>query len=83
MYPVTARSVAQIYKTDGRQLERAYKDSLSGFKDRKQADHAAERVLLPENMGEYLGIDETLLHEDLRTFVSNKDGHGRALPQPP
>ena len=76
-YPVTARSVAQIYKIDGRQLERAYKDCLSGFKDWDQVDHAAEWVLLPENMGDCLSIDETLLHEDLRTFVSNKAGHGK------
>lgn len=33
-------------------------------------------VLLPENMGKHLSIDETLLHEDLRTFLTNKDGHG-------
>ncbi len=76
-YPVTARSVAQIYKIDGRQLEWAYKDCLSGFKDWDQVDHAAEWVLLPENMGDCLSIDETLLHEDLRTFVSNKAGHGK------
>ena len=76
-YPVTARSVAQIYKIDGRQLERAYKDCLSGFKDWDQVGHAAEWVLLPENMGDFLSIDETLLHEDLRTFVSNKAGHGK------
>ena len=69
--------MAQIYKIDGRQLERAYKDKLSGFNKWKQAEHAAEWVLLPENMGERLSIDETLLHEDLRTFVSNKDGHGK------
>lgn len=69
--------MAQIYKIDGRQLERAYKDCLSGFKDWDQVDHAAEWVLLPENMGDCLSIDETLLHEDLRTFVSNKAGHGK------
>lgn len=28
-------------------------------------------------MGDFLSIDETLLHEDLRTFVSNKAGHGK------
>lgn len=69
--------MAQIYKIDGRQLERAYKDCLSGFKDWDQVGHAAEWVLLPENMGDFLSIDETLLHEDLRTFVSNKAGHGK------
>lgn len=28
-------------------------------------------------MGKHLSIDETLLHEDLRTFLTNKDGHGK------
>lgn len=69
--------MAQIYKIDGRRLELAYKDCLSGFKDWDQVGHAAEWVLLPENMGDFLSIDETLLHEDLRTFVSNKAGHGK------
>lgn len=76
-YPVTACSVARIYKLDARNLERSYKDCLSGFKDWDQASHAADWVLLTENMGEHLSIDETLLHEDLRTFVSNKEGHGK------
>ena len=30
-----------------------------------------------ENCGEYLSIDETMLHEDLFTILSNKGGHGR------
>ena len=28
-------------------------------------------------MGEHLSIDETILHNDLYTFLSNKDGHGK------
>ena len=28
-------------------------------------------------MGEHLSIDETMLHNDLYTFLSNKDGHGK------
>ena len=29
------------------------------------------------NIGESLSIDETMLHEDLFTILSNKVGHGR------
>lgn len=76
-YPVTARSLAQHYRIDGNSLERAYKNILSGYTDWEQKDHAEKWVLLPENMGKHLSIDETLLHEDLRTFLTNKDGHGK------
>lgn len=34
-------------------------------------------MLLEENMGERLSIDETMLHKDLYTFLSNKAGHGK------
>ena len=30
-----------------------------------------------ENIGKRLGIDETMLHKDLMTFLANKDGHGK------
>ena len=34
-------------------------------------------MLLEGNIGERLSIDETMLHNDRFTFLSNKDGHGR------
>ena len=34
-------------------------------------------MLLEDNMGEYLSIDETLVHDDLLTFLTNKEGHCR------
>ena len=76
-YPVTARSLAQHYRIDGNSLERAYKNILSGYTDWEQKNHAEKWVLLPENMGKHLSIDETLLHEDLRMFLTNKDGHDK------
>lgn len=74
---MTARSVGLYLKTDGKALERSYKDHLSGFQQWEQKGHAAEWTLHPENMGQYLSIDETMLHKDLMTFLSNKDGHGK------
>lgn len=41
----------------------------------EQKEHAAEWMILPQNIGPKLCIDETSLCEDLVTFVSNKDGH--------
>ena len=73
--PVTARSLGEFFFTDGDTLERCYKDSLSGFREWDQVEHASDWVLLPENIGEHLSIDETSLQDDLFTFLSNKDGH--------
>lgn len=39
--------------------------------------HAEGWVLLAQNHGQHLSIDETSLHDDLYTILTNKDGHGR------
>jgi len=72
---VTARCLGKYYFTNGDTLERCYKDSLSGFREWEQLDHAKDWVLQPGNMGERLSIDESSLQDDLFTFVTNKDGH--------
>lgn len=76
-FPITARSLGLYFKVDGNNLERAYKEHLSGFRDWEQAGHADDWVLLSDNIGKRLGIDETMLHKDLMTFLTNKDGHGK------
>ena len=76
-YPITARSLGLYFKLDGNNLERVYKDHLSGFRNWKQASHAEDWVLHPENIGKRLSIDETMLHKDLMTFLTNKEGHGK------
>lgn len=62
---------------DGSRLERNYKDCLSDYRRWPQLEHAADWMLLPQNMGMRLSIDETSLCDDLFTILSNKDGHGR------
>ena len=74
-YPVTAQCVGRFFRTDGKYLGRAYKEHLSGFEDWEQKGHADDWVRLDENMGEHLSIDETMLHHDLFTFLTNKEGH--------
>jgi len=76
-YPIPARSLERYYKINGRTLERDYKEHLSGFVGWEQAAHASDWVLLPENMGTHLSIDECMHQHDLFTFLSNKDGHGK------
>ena len=69
--------MGRSFRTDGKYLGRAYKEHLSDFGSWSQKAHAGEWMLLEGNMGERLSIDETMLHKDLFTFLSNKDGHGK------
>lgn len=75
-YPVTARTAGRSYGIEGDKPGRAYKEHLSGFSEWDQAGHADEWMLLSENVGSRMSIDETQLHDDLFTILSNKDGHG-------
>ena len=65
------------FKIDGDTLENNYKEHLSGFREWDQLAHADNWLLLVENMGEHMNIDECMHARDLFTFVSNKDGHGK------
>ena len=60
---------------DGDELERSYKHHLSDYSEWEQRDHASDWVLVADNLGEALSIDETMLQEDLVTILSNKAGH--------
>ena len=48
-----------------------YKHHLSDYEVWTQKEHATDWVLLPENIGEYLSIDETQLCEEVYTILSN------------
>lgn len=61
-----------------RNLSRQYKDVLSDFKNWNQRSHARQWILYPENLGDYLSIDETSLsHDELYTIITNKAAKGR------
>ena len=74
---MTARCLGKFFFTDGDNLERSYKHSLSDYPEWEQLEHASDWMLIEENIGEHLSIDETSLQDDLITFLSNKDGHCR------
>ena len=67
--------MGRFFRSNGKYLARAYKEHLSDYNSWDQKEHANEWVLQPQNMGQRLSIDETMLHHDLFTFLSNKDGH--------
>lgn len=76
--PITARSLARPYHIKGDEFERAYKDSLSGYRTWSELAHADKWLVFPRNIGPYLSIDETALSDgELYTIVSNKDAHGK------
>lgn len=62
---------------DGRYLHRAYKDHLSDYQTWEQKDHAKEWILLAENMGLHLSIDETSIGGYVYTILSRKDTNGK------
>lgn len=78
MSPVTCRTLEEFYHIDGRTFEKQYKETLSGFREWDQLEHADEWVLIPENIGSRLAIDESALSNgELYTFVTNRDAHTR------
>ena len=60
---MTARCLGKFYFTDGDNLERSYKHSLSNFPEWDQLEHASDWILIEENIGERLSIDETSLRD--------------------
>ena len=72
--PLTAKSVARTYMIEEGTFTKNYKDVLSSFRQWDQKEHAADWVLLPENLGPHLGIDETSYCSEVYTFLHNKDG---------
>lgn len=62
---------------DGKLLEEQYAAHLSDYTTWNQLDHAEDHVVFPENIGEYLTIDETSLSQgELYTVVTNKAAKG-------
>ena len=76
--PIAAKSLEVPYHIDGDQLERQYKEHLSGYRDWKERGHADRWLVFPENVGERLSIDETSLsNRELYTVVTNEAARGR------
>lgn len=59
-------------------MGKAYKEQLSDFPVWEQKNHATEWILMEDNIGPHMSLDETAPSRgDLFTILSNKDGHGR------
>ncbi len=76
--PDTMSNICSYYGVDPDVFRKHYKKRLNGFKDWDQFKHCQDYLLFPENMGEYLSIDEVSLSKgELSTFVTNKAGRGK------
>lgn len=59
-------------------LRRVYKKHTSGYAEWEQKAHAEDYMIFPENIGEYLSIDEVALSQgELYTFLTNKNGRSK------
>ena len=76
--PVTCRTLEVFYHIDAHTFEKQYKETLSGYREWDQLDHADEWLLFPDNIGPRLAIDESSLSNgELYTFVTNRDARTR------
>ena len=74
----TIKNIGSYYGIQADKLRRQYKHHSSNFKEWEQKAHAEDYMLFPENVGEYLSIDEVSLSQgELYTFVTNKNGNGK------
>lgn len=75
---MTCRTLEEYYHINAHTFEKQYKETLSGYRDWEQLDHADKWLLFPENMGPHLAIDESSLSNgELYTFITNRDRHTR------
>lgn len=77
-YPISSRSLEKHYYIDGDQFGQQYKEHLSDYYAWDQLGHAEHWILFPQNIGEFLSIDETALSNgELYTIVTNKKAKGQ------
>ena len=75
---MTCRTLEDFYHIDGHTFEKQYKETLSGFRQWDQLQHADEWLLFLENIGPRLAIDESsLFGGELYTFVTNREARTR------
>lgn len=59
-------------------MQRHYKKQVSGFDQWDQKAHSEDYLIYPDNIGEYLSLDEVSLSKgELYTYLTNKNGRGK------
>ncbi|WP_240534818.1 ISAon1 family transposase [Pedobacter aquae] len=76
--PISCKTLGRFFGVEGKRLQEQYVSHLSDFMSWDQAEHAQDWLLFPDNLGEYLSIDETSLSQgELYTIVTNKAAKGK------
>ena len=67
-----------MYGVNGKKFQRQYKKSLSEFETWNQKSHAENWIIHPENLSEYLSLDEVALSDgELYTVLTSKKALGK------
>lgn len=70
--------MGDYFHVNGKLLEEQYRDYLSNFHEWDQLEHACDWILFPDNIGQYISIDETSLSDgELYTVVTTKEAKGK------
>ncbi|WP_205943203.1 ISAon1 family transposase, partial [Pedobacter cryotolerans] len=76
--PISCKTLGNFFGVDGKRLEEQYASHLSGFANWEHAEYAENWLVFPDNIGEYLSIDETSLSQgELYTILTNKAAKGK------
>ena len=71
-------NICSYYGVNADTYRKHYKYKQSSFLDWEQLNHCESYMLFPDNLSEYLSIDELALSQgELFTFVSSKSGKGK------
>lgn len=75
---LSIKTIGKMYGVDGDLLARQYKNHISDFREwLKKNPICKKRMVYPENIGESLSMDETVLSQgELYTIITNKKAKG-------
>lgn len=75
---ISTQSLETFYGVKAKNFGRSYKHHLSDFQDWKKEQEGLNYIILPQNMGEDLSLDETSLSNgELYTILTNKAAKGK------
>ncbi len=75
---ISTKSLQIFFDINAETFQKQYKQKLSNYNSWEQKEHAEQYLIFPDNMGEFLSIDETALSNgELYTLLTNKVASGQ------
>lgn len=76
--PLSIKKIGELYGVNGDTLRKQYKETFSDYSTWDQIKHARDYILIEDNIGENLSLDETCLSNgDVYTILTNKAAKGQ------